>query len=123
MPSKAICILLLVCVLVMGCFTESSITRNELAPDESKVIFYLQDGSYIKSFSGNHHRIDSGYQISGEIARKDQIPKKFEGVLSDAEIAKVTVEKFNVVGTVLGCVLGGMVIAGAVYATSSGFRF
>jgi|WetSurMetagenome_2_1015567.scaffolds.fasta_scaffold275460_2 hypothetical protein len=112
MPSKYICILLLISMLMMGCFIKSSITKEELVPDDRKMFLYLQDGSYIKSFSGNHHRLDSGYQIvGGEIMRPNEFPRAFDGVVRDVEIAKVKVERFSFVGTVLGCVLGGLVIA------------
>lgn len=87
-------------------------TRDEFAPDDRKVFLYLQDGSYIKSFSENHHRLDSGYQVVvGEIVRPKQFPGPFDGAVRDVDIAEVKVERSSVPGTVLGCVLGGLVIA------------
>lgn len=112
MPSQCICFLLPFSLFMMGCFTGSSITKEALAPDDRKVFFYLEDGSYIKSFSGKHHRLDSGYQIVvGEIVRPNQFPKAFHGVVKDAESADVKVESLSIAGTILGCVLGGIVIA------------
>ena len=115
MPSKCICTVLLISMLMMGCFTKSSITKDELVPDDGKVFLFLHDGSYIKSFSGNHHRLDSGYQIViGEITKPDKFPEAFTGVVRDVEIAEIKVERFNVVGTVMGTVLGGWLIVEAV---------
>jgi hypothetical protein len=52
-------------MFIIGCFTQSEIIKGDLPQDDSKVLFHLLDGSYIKSLSGNHHRLDNGYQING----------------------------------------------------------
>jgi len=80
-------------------------------PTTERHFFHLQDGSDIKSFSGNHHRICAVYLILGEVVRKNQSPRNFEGVVGDADIAEITVDKLSVAGTVLVCVLGGLAIA------------
>ena len=67
MKSKAFCIILPLTMFIMGCFTQSEIIKGELPQDDSKVLFHILDGSYTKSLSGNHHRLDNGYQINGEI--------------------------------------------------------
>ena len=100
MPSKAFCIILPLSLFIMGCFTQSEIIKGELPQDDSKVRFHLLDGSYIKSSSGNHHRLDSCYQIKGEMVRDGIIQKNYDGVVNDNEIERITVERFNVVGTI-----------------------
>ena len=87
-------------MFIMGCFTQSEIIKGESPPDNSKVLFHLLDGSYIKSLSGNHHRLNNGYQINGETVRDGIVQKHYEGVVNDNEIERITVERFNVVGTI-----------------------
>ena len=107
MPSRAFCIILPLSMFIVGCFTQSEIVKGESPPDDSKVLFHLLDGSYIKSLSGNHHRLDNGYQIKGEIVRDGIIQKKYEGVVNDDDIERITVESFNVLGTIA---LGGFAV-------------
>ena len=114
------CTLLSFSILFCGCFTESSVTKDELAPGESKVIFYLKDGSYIKSYSDHHHRVEGGYQISGTLVRKGGFPQKFDGMVLYNEIERFGVDKFSVAGTVVGVGIASLVIAGVVVAASTG---
>ena len=100
MTSKAVCTILPLSMFIMGCFTQSEIIKGELPHDDSKVLFHLLDGSYIKSLSGNHHRLDNGYQINGEIVREGIIQKNYDGVVNDNEIERITVERVNVIGTI-----------------------
>ena len=94
------CIILPLSLFIMGCFTQSEIIKGELPQDDSKVLFHLLDGSYIKSLPGNHHRLENGYQIKGEIVRDGIILKNYAGVVNDNEIERITVEGFNVIGTI-----------------------
>ena len=100
MTSKAVCTILPLSMFIMGCFTQSEIIKGELPQDDSKVLFHLLDDSYIKSLSGNHHRLDNGYQIKGERVRDEIIQKNYDGVVNDNEIERITVERFNVIGTI-----------------------
>jgi hypothetical protein len=106
----AICILLSVSMLSLGCFSESTLTKGESPSDDSEVLFYLHDGSYVKSSSGNHHRIENGYQVSGEIA-KGKVRERFEGIVRDNDIKKVTTERLNVTRTLIGGVFGLVAIS------------
>jgi hypothetical protein len=55
--------------------------------------------------------LDSGYQIVvGVIVRPNKFPAALAGAVRDADIADVKVETFNIAGTILGCVIGGVVI-------------
>lgn len=89
-------------ILMCGCFTESSMTRDEVAPEDSKVLFYLKDGSFVKSYAERHRRIEGGYEVSGTITRKGEFPETFDGIVLDVDILSWGVDDFNVVGTVLG---------------------
>ncbi len=43
------------------------LTKDEQEPvDDATVYFYMRDGSYIKSESGQHPRVEGGYQVTGE---------------------------------------------------------
>ncbi len=100
------CILASSSLLIAGCFTQSSITGEELAPDDSKVIFYLKDGSYIRSYSDHHHRVDGGYQVSGSIQKSSKNPEQFDGVILDTDLDRIGIDRFNAIGTIL--VVGGV---------------
>jgi hypothetical protein len=111
---KAISVLLSFSILLIGCFTESSITKDELAPDDSKVIFYLRDGSYIKSYSDYHCRVEGGYQVSGTIVKEGKSPEKSDRIVLDNEIDTLGVDECSVVGTLVGMWLtyGAIVLIG-----------
>jgi hypothetical protein len=81
-------------------------------------MFYLKDGSYIKSYSDLHSRVEGGYQVSGMIVKKGKNPQKFDGIVLDNEIERFGVDEFSVVGTVLGVGIASFIIASLVYAVS-----
>lgn len=56
-------------ILFSGCYSEASLTKDEAAPDGTKVFFYLKDGSYIKSYANHHQRVDGGYKVAGDLSR------------------------------------------------------
>jgi hypothetical protein len=117
------CILLSISILFVGCFTESSITRDELAPDDSKVFFYLKDGSYIKSYSDQHQRVEGGYHVSGTIIRKGESAVTFDGLVLDRDIDRFGVDEFNVVGTLLGVGLVGTLTVYMISASGFSLRW
>jgi hypothetical protein len=71
-------------------------------PNDSKVIFYLRDSSYITSYSNHHSREEGCYRVNGTIVKKGRFPEKFDGVVQDEEIESYGVDKFNAIGTVVG---------------------
>ena len=100
------------------------------------MLFHLLDGSYIKSLPGNHHRLENGYQIKGEIVRDGIILKNYAGVVNDNEIERITVEGFNVIGTIalVGSAVGFYIVTVSVSnflnqhrpyspASASGYQF
>lgn len=106
--------------LFTGCFTESPITKDETVHDDTKAFFYLKDGSYVRSFADYHQRTDSSYRVWGTLFMKGESVGRFEGVLPDSSITKITRYKFNWIGTLLVLPLATLVVAGAVLAASEG---
>jgi hypothetical protein len=88
-------LLLLCAVLFAGCYSEMAVVEGEKAPDDSKAYFYLKNGSYVRSFADRHSRVDSGYQVKGDLYIKGQFDKHFEGIVNDSEIEKTTLEEFR----------------------------
>lgn len=114
---------LLFCLLLLGgCYTEKSISRDELAPDDRTVCFYLADGSFVKSSSGKHHRAEggAGYEVTGILVKMNQEKDRFEGTLEDSTITRVAVERINWVGTSFMAIGAVLVVAGAVFVASPG---
>jgi hypothetical protein len=105
---KVIPLFLSLSLLLCGCYTEAALTAEECAPDDSKVFFYLHDGSYIKSYSKQHHRIDAGYQVTGTRVIKFKFSEKFDGVIQDSDIERIGAEEFNLWGTV--ALVGGVAL-------------
>jgi|WetSurMetagenome_2_1015567.scaffolds.fasta_scaffold79147_3 hypothetical protein len=115
-------ILLSVSILFAGCFTQSSITKEEGAPDDSKVVFHIKDGSIIESYADHHPRVEGGYRLSGTIFTEGESPRKFEGLVLDNDIDKIGVDKLNVVGTLLALGIVGPLIVGMMLWTGVGVR-
>jgi hypothetical protein len=107
--------LLLCCsILCSGCFAESSLTRDESAPANSKVFFYLKDGSYIRSFSDHHHKVDGGYLVSGTLVKSGDNRENFEGLVPDDQIVEFGVDEFSVVGTLVGLGVATVMVVGII---------
>ena len=102
---KSVSILLLFSTLFLGCITESSVTRDQLMPDDCEVYFYLTDGSYIRSYADRHRRVEGGYQVSGMIFTRGKFAERFEGMVLDSQIDRFGRYEFSVVGTVTGAAL------------------
>ena len=103
---KAISVLLSFSILLVGCYSQSSLTKDEAVPNNETVVFYLKDGTYVESKSEEHTRIDTGYQVVGGLFKDKHAQGRFEGVIHDSDIQKVTANEFNVVRTSIGAVLG-----------------
>jgi hypothetical protein len=103
---RVACTLLFFPLLFVGCWTGVTIPMSNVAPDDTKITFYLMDGSYIKSYAGHHQRIENGYEVSGFQFCSGQASKEFKGVIRDMEIMRLRKEEFNWIGTLLGLGLG-----------------
>jgi|WetSurMetagenome_2_1015567.scaffolds.fasta_scaffold247073_2 hypothetical protein len=93
-------------LLFVGCWTGVTIPKSNVAPDDTKVTFYLMDGSYVKSYAGHHQRIENGYEVSGFQFCSGQASRTFKGVISDEDIMRLRKEGFSWIGTLLGLGLG-----------------
>jgi hypothetical protein len=114
---KAIAVLLSLTVLLCGCYTQSTLTKDELAPNDEKAFFYLKDGSYVESKSDQHTQIDCGYRVVGSHFRDGYAGGKvepFEGVIKESDILKVTANKFDTAETVFGVLAVAGVISAAI---------
>lgn len=105
-------------ILIMGCYTQSPVTKEEGAPDDKKVFFYLKDGSYIESFADNHRRVEGGYQVSGTVLKRGNNPVKFDGLVLDNDIDRLGVIEISEVDSLLA--LAGVAAAVLVIMVAEG---
>ena len=94
-------ILMVLALLLTGCYTQSFLAKDQPPPDSTKVIFHLLDGREISSPAGQRRRVDEGYQIIGYIVTEKQYLEKFEGIVLDSEIKGISSSSFNEQGTAL----------------------
>jgi hypothetical protein len=122
---KVISVLIALSVLLAGCYSESTLTKSGEASNEDVVFFYLNDGSLIESQPGEHLRIENGYQVTGQILKDGHRQGRYEGIVRDASIQKVTENRLNIVRTSIGAVLGVvgtvLIVGIVVIAANGGF--
>ncbi len=83
-----------------GCFTQSYLGKDELPPDNRSVVFHLRDSTRVSSPSGKHCRIEEGYEVIGKLSTERGDNDEFEGVILDEDVAGITMDQYNVTGTV-----------------------
>jgi hypothetical protein len=103
--------LLSIATLLCGCFTESSLTKDESPPGDAKVFFHLTDGSSVRSYADRHPRVEGGYQVAGIVFRKGGFPEKFDRMIPDSEIESIGAEELDVPGTLIGVALAAVIFA------------
>jgi hypothetical protein len=134
-PSKALFVLLSSSLLLCGCYSYSSVAREELVSADATARFYLNDGSYIESQVNKHRRIEGGYQVTGDRVQRSLAPhsvwakgedgtveekvEPFTGVIQDVDIQAITTEKLNVGRLVLGSALSLAAVGYVVVAAST----
>ena len=91
---KVMCIILSFVLAIIGCYSPVPISRDELAPDDRGVFFQLHDNSYVESDAGDHHRIESGYEVKGQLVKGD-FQKEYEGVVRDNQISEIAIKEVN----------------------------
>jgi hypothetical protein len=102
------------CLLLTGCYSQATITEDTANSDSKELTFYLKDGSYIVSQSGQHHRVENGYELEGELVKiwshtpdpwnplnSQPSGRAFDGIVLDEDINGITVTQFNTVLTIL----------------------
>jgi hypothetical protein len=107
---KLMCIILSVTILFAGCYTNTTVTKDTPSLDNEEITVTLADESMIISQSGQHHRVEDGYKIVGELRTKptdhwseryQRSDSLFDGIVYDGQIKDITCREFDVITTVL----------------------
>ena len=108
---KTLCFVLILSLLIAGCYSQQEITKDEPIPGEESAVFYLHDGSHVYAEPGGHSRVEGGFLVTGgtHVVRSDHI--KFDGVVPDTAIVKMTTNRFSPGKTALAAVGGACVVA------------
>ena len=91
---KLISVILSFAILLSGCYSTMPFSKTALAPDDRGVFFRLHDNSYVESDAGDHHRIESGYEVKGQLVKGD-FKKEYEGVVRDNQISEIAIKEVN----------------------------
>jgi hypothetical protein len=136
---KLMCIILSFAILFAGCYSNTAVTKDTPNLDNEEItfrlrwitydnikVFYNNDNwSCIISKGGQHHRIDSGYEVTGKLVNSgDNSRKDFSGVLNDEQIKEVTISEYDATLTWVarvGAILGGAYVVWAIYLLASGY--
>jgi len=117
---KVVCVFLSFSILLAGCYSFAPLTKEEAAPDDQEVVFYLKDGSSVESPWHGHQRVEGGYQVSGKKVGEGEKEVEFVGIIRDEDIAKIEAKEFDVVKTVWASSLtAGAIVAVVILAASS----
>jgi hypothetical protein len=103
---KAVCWITSFSILLVGCYSESVLTSDQVLPSDATVIFHLADGSSVESGAGGHERVEDGYQVVGKLMKGRHYESEFAGVVRDSTIQRIGVEELNVTRTALAGVFG-----------------
>jgi hypothetical protein len=107
---KLISIILSSAILFAGCYANTTVTKDTPNLDNEEITVTLADGLFIISEGGQHHRVDNGYKIVGEMRTmpKDhwseyyqRCDTLFHGVVLDEQIKEITCREFDVITTVI----------------------
>jgi hypothetical protein len=111
-------VFLLLPIFLGGCYTATTLEQGELPPDDTTVIFRLTDGSRIYSPRGNHHRVELGYQVIGELLRDNNFIERLDRIVLDDEIAGITARKARLEGTLV--IVAGIIVLSILIVTGWG---
>ena len=131
---RLLCIILSFAILLTGCYSSTTVTKDSPNLDNEEVTITLTDGSFIISKSGQHQRVEDGYRIVGQLRHtpKDnwntlnyQRPDSlFDGILLDEQIKEVVVDKLETERTILAVlfpvVIIGFIVIFTTKASTSG---
>jgi hypothetical protein len=109
---KLMCIILSFAILFTGCYTNTTVTKDDILDSSSGLTFVLKDGSSIEANSWCYFRLENGYQI----ASSDGTP----GIIAlDEQIETIMSKETDTGATVgVGILLIG-VIAGIVWLVAA----
>jgi len=133
-PSKVAYILISAAISLCGCYSYSSLAKDEPILWDKDARFQLKDGSLVEASAGQYTRIEGGYQVAGTIVRQDTVQSTgvsgvrktvipFSGTIHDADIKDVTAYQYDGSSTVLAIVLSVTIVSVAVAVLFSGSFF
>lgn len=115
---KLISIIISFAILLSGCYSHATVTKESVVENGVEVTFRLQNGTYI--LSKEYQRVENGYKIVGKLTTneyKDSDSKSFSGIVNDDQIEQVVINELDsgmtavvlilTVGVVVGLVLVG----------------
>ena len=118
---KLLCIILSFAILLAGCYSHTTVTKDTPNLDNKEVTFrllWMKDGTikYIYNqgeayiISKQYHRIENGYEVTGNhvYERYNNSSRDFSGVLRDDQIKEVVCSELDVTKTVVAVSLGGL---------------
>ena len=122
---KLLCIIMSFVLLFTGCYSNTTVTKEPPTTDNEELTFKLTDGSYIKSKGGQHHRIEEGYEVTGNHVYDtyNNNSRDFSGVLRDDQISQVVNKELDVTKTVVAASLGALLIVGLIMLIANPWSF
>ena len=112
---KILCIILSFSILLTGCYSNTTVTKEDTLNDEGELTLWLHDGSHIISESGQYSRLENGYKVVGKQAGKYNYPVAFAGIVKDEQIKEVVSREYDVGLTVVMLSFGIFVVVGIVW--------
>ena len=115
---KLMCVILSFTLLLTGCYSNTTVTKDSPNLVNEELTFYLIDETYIKSESGKHHRVEYGYKVVGRLYRFGERKwEDFDGIIGDGEIKEITKSEYDenlttniIVGTIAAVVVGVILV-------------
>lgn len=107
---KLMCIILSIAISFAGCYTNATVTKDTPNIDNQELTITRTDDSIIVSQSGQHHQVEAGYRIVGELRTKpkdhwsegyQRSDSLFDGILFDGQIREITCRQFDVITSVV----------------------
>jgi hypothetical protein len=105
---KPLCIIMSLVLLFTGCYSHTTVTQDTPTLDNEDITVTLADDSYIISKGGQHHRVENGYKIAGELRQSDWYSLSYrppdslvDVILRDEQIKEVVVDKFETTTTIV----------------------
>lgn len=117
---KPLCIILSFAILLTGCYSHTTVTKDRPNTDNEELTFtllWMKQGTgksiynhgegYI--ISKQYHRIENGYEVTGKLViPTNKAGTDFSGILYDDQIKEVTISEYDTVLTLVA--VGGVVL-------------
>ena len=104
---KPMRIILSFSILLTGCYSSTTVTKDNPNVDDKTLIFHLHNGSRIVAKAGQHQRIENGYRI---IYNPEDVV-----IVLDEQIKEVVVRESDTGMTVLVAVVIPLALIGLAY--------